>query len=52
MTKEKLVKMFEAIDVRLDSRETWDTNQQAAVLKEAGFSEDEVDAFFEENSPF
>ena len=52
MTKDTLTKMFEAIDARLDLRQTWDTNQQAIVLSEAGFSKEEIDEFFEEISPF
>jgi hypothetical protein len=52
MEDAKLIEMFTALAARLDPNVVWDTNQQAVALREAGYTEEEVNDFFEEAAPF
>ena len=52
LTDQKLREMSDAIDARLNPDLVWDSQQKADVLHEAGYTPEEVNAYFEENSPF
>lgn len=52
LTDEDLGAMFESLAARLDPALTWDTNQQAEALREAGYTDDQIADFLEENAPF
>lgn len=52
LSSAKLKEMFDVLNVYLDPSQVWDTNQQADVLREAGYTKDEVNDFFEENASF
>jgi hypothetical protein len=52
LTDQKLREMSDAIDARLDPNMVWDSNQRADALAAAGYSDQEIDHYLEENAPF
>jgi len=52
MNDTKLHEMSLAIDAVLSPEKNWDNAQKAEVLAIAGYSDAEINEYFEENAPF